>query len=72
MTMIKREPGSLNSWVRCVVINLLSIASCLHLLQKSQLQKHGSPPEEIMGPLPPGFSMGADGMPDMPDNCVIS
>ncbi|KAJ8596672.1 Pex19 protein [Rhizopogon salebrosus TDB-379] len=37
-----------------------------------ELQKHGSPPEEIMGPLPPGFNMGADGMPDMPDNCVIS
>ncbi|KAG1725635.1 Pex19 protein family-domain-containing protein [Suillus paluster] len=37
-----------------------------------ELQKHGSPPEEIMGPLPPGFGMGADGMPDMPDNCAIS
>ncbi|KAG2107892.1 Pex19 protein family-domain-containing protein [Suillus discolor] len=37
-----------------------------------ELQKHGSPPEEIMGPLPPGLSMGADGMPDMPDNCIIS
>ncbi|KAG1894708.1 Pex19 protein [Suillus fuscotomentosus] len=37
-----------------------------------ELQKHGSPPEEIMGPLPPGLSMGADGMPNMPDNCVIS
>ncbi|KAG0697528.1 Pex19 protein [Suillus ampliporus] len=37
-----------------------------------ELQKHGSPPEEIMGPLPPGFNMGADGMPNMPDNCVIS
>lgn len=37
-----------------------------------ELQRHGSPPEEIMGPLPPGLSMGADGMPNMPDNCVIS
>ncbi|KAG1899936.1 Pex19 protein family-domain-containing protein [Suillus fuscotomentosus] len=37
-----------------------------------ELQKHGSPPEEIMGPLPPGLNMGADGMPDMPDNCIIS
>lgn len=37
-----------------------------------ELQTHGSPPEEIMGPLPPGLSMGADGMPNMPDNCVIS
>ncbi|KAG2057926.1 Pex19-domain-containing protein [Suillus hirtellus] len=37
-----------------------------------ELQKHGSPPEEIMGPLPPGLSMGADGMPNMPDSCIIS
>jgi peroxin-19 len=37
-----------------------------------ELQRHGSPPEEIMGPLPPGLSMGADGMPNMPDNCIIS
>ncbi|KAG1799475.1 Pex19 protein family-domain-containing protein [Suillus plorans] len=37
-----------------------------------ELQNHGSPPEEIMGPLPPGLNMGADGMPDMPDNCIIS
>ncbi|KAG2346396.1 Pex19-domain-containing protein, partial [Suillus weaverae] len=36
-----------------------------------ELQRHGSPPEEIMGPLPPGLSMGADGMPNMPDSCVI-
>ncbi|KAG2151643.1 Pex19 protein [Suillus bovinus] len=37
-----------------------------------ELQKHGSPPEEIMGPLPSGMSMGADGMPNIPDNCIIS
>ncbi|KAG1870838.1 Pex19 protein [Suillus subluteus] len=37
-----------------------------------ELQRHGSPPEEIMGPMPPGLSMGADGMPNMPDNCIIS
>ncbi|KIJ58172.1 hypothetical protein HYDPIDRAFT_119857 [Hydnomerulius pinastri MD-312] len=37
-----------------------------------ELQNHGSPPEEIMGPLPPGFSMGADGLPNVPENCVIS
>jgi len=30
----------------------------------SELQAHGSPPEEIMGPLPPGLSMAADGLPD--------
>ncbi|KAF8839033.1 Pex19 protein [Paxillus ammoniavirescens] len=34
-----------------------------------KLQDYGSPPEEIMGPLPPGFNMGADGL---PENCVIS
>jgi peroxin-19 len=38
----------------------------------SELQTHGSPPEEIMGPLPPGMSMGADGMPTIPDKCIIS
>ncbi|KAH7925248.1 Pex19-domain-containing protein [Leucogyrophana mollusca] len=37
-----------------------------------ELQAHGSPPEEIMGPLPPGFNMGADGLPNVPDNCIIS
>ncbi|KAG2364950.1 Pex19 protein [Suillus spraguei] len=47
--------------IRTKVVNLMS-----------ELQNHGSPPEEIMGPLPPGLSMGADGMPNMPDDCVIS
>jgi len=37
-----------------------------------ELQDYGSPPEEIMGPLPPGFNMGADGLPNVPENCVIS
>ncbi|KAG1785454.1 Pex19 protein family-domain-containing protein [Suillus plorans] len=36
-----------------------------------ELQNHGSPPEEIMGPLPPGLSMGADGMPNMPDRAFL-
>ncbi|KAF9238220.1 Pex19 protein [Melanogaster broomeanus] len=36
-----------------------------------ELQTHGSPPEEIMGPLPPGFNMGTDGLPNVPENCVI-
>jgi hypothetical protein len=39
---------------------------------RMQLQDYGSPPEEIMGPLPPGFNMGADGLPNVPENCVIS
>ncbi|KIK76007.1 hypothetical protein PAXRUDRAFT_835492, partial [Paxillus rubicundulus Ve08.2h10] len=36
-----------------------------------ELQDYGSPPEEIMGPLPPGFNLGADGLPNVPENCVI-
>ncbi|KAI6040712.1 Pex19 protein family-domain-containing protein [Pisolithus marmoratus] len=38
----------------------------------SQLQSYGSPPEEIMGPLPPGTAMGADGLPELPEGCVVS
>ncbi|TFK47301.1 Pex19 protein [Heliocybe sulcata] len=38
----------------------------------NEMQSHGSPPSEIMGPLPPGFDLGADGLPKVPDGCVIS
>ncbi|KAN0086032.1 peroxisome chaperone and import receptor [Tylopilus felleus] len=38
----------------------------------SELQTHGSPPEEIMGPLPTGFSIGTDGLPEMPDGCNMN
>ncbi|KAF8126152.1 Pex19 protein, partial [Boletus edulis] len=38
----------------------------------SELQTHGQPPEEIMGPLPPGFNMSADGLPEMPDGCNMN
>ncbi|KAG1794291.1 hypothetical protein EV424DRAFT_1353897 [Suillus variegatus] len=37
-----------------------------------KLQKHGSPPEEIMGSLPPGLSMGADSRPNMLDRDHVS
>ncbi|KAI0635373.1 Pex19 protein [Trametes polyzona] len=37
-----------------------------------EMQEYGSPPSEIMGPLPPGFDMGADGSPKIPDNCTIA
>ncbi|KAH8088939.1 Pex19-domain-containing protein [Cristinia sonorae] len=37
----------------------------------NEMQSHGSPPAEIMGPLPPGLDMGADGLPKLPDNCSI-
>ncbi|KIK26304.1 hypothetical protein PISMIDRAFT_637136, partial [Pisolithus microcarpus 441] len=36
-----------------------------------ELQSYGSPPEEIMGPLPPGIAMGADGLPELPEGCVV-
>ncbi|KAF5343561.1 hypothetical protein D9758_012968 [Tetrapyrgos nigripes] len=35
----------------------------------SEMQNFGSPPESIMGPLPPGLDMGGEGM---PENCVIA
>ncbi|TFY62030.1 hypothetical protein EVJ58_g4125 [Rhodofomes roseus] len=38
----------------------------------TEMQSHGSPPAEIMAPLPPGLDMGADGMPKMPDGCIIA
>ncbi|KAF8513055.1 Pex19 protein family-domain-containing protein [Gautieria morchelliformis] len=37
----------------------------------NEMQSYGSPPSEIMGPMPPGFEFGADGMPKLPDGCVI-
>ncbi|KAL0581257.1 Peroxisome chaperone and import receptor [Marasmius crinis-equi] len=33
-----------------------------------ELQSHGSPPEAVMGPLPPGMGLGENGM---PEGCVI-
>ncbi|KAI0083893.1 Pex19 protein, partial [Irpex rosettiformis] len=36
------------------------------------MQTLGSPPSEIMGPLPPGMELGTDGMPKLPENCVIA
>jgi len=38
----------------------------------NDMQQLGSPPPEIMGPLPPGFDIGPDGMPKLPDGCVIA
>ncbi|KAI0055701.1 Pex19-domain-containing protein [Artomyces pyxidatus] len=38
----------------------------------SDMQAHGTPPPEIMGPMPPGFELGSDGLPKMPDGCVIA
>ncbi|KAG8898139.1 Peroxisome chaperone and import receptor [Tulasnella sp. 403] len=40
----------------------------------NEMQTLGSPPSEIMGELPPGFSLGPDGMPSMDgaEGCVIA
>ncbi|VDB92416.1 unnamed protein product [Peniophora sp. CBMAI 1063] len=35
----------------------------------SEMQTHGSPPEELMGPLPPGLNLGTDGIPKLPEDC---
>ncbi|KAI8973111.1 Pex19 protein family-domain-containing protein [Trametes punicea] len=37
-----------------------------------EMQGYGSPPAEIMGPLPPGFDLGPDGLPSVPDGCTIA
>ncbi|KAI0916542.1 hypothetical protein AcV5_003003 [Taiwanofungus camphoratus] len=38
----------------------------------SEMQSLGSPPAEIMGPLPPGLDLGPDGMPKLPEGCTIA
>jgi len=38
----------------------------------SEMQALGSPPEELMGPLPPGLGLGTDGTPSIPDECKIA
>ncbi|KAG8737044.1 Peroxisome chaperone and import receptor [Ceratobasidium sp. 414] len=40
----------------------------------NQMQELGSPPAEILGDMPPGFDLNAEGMPKIPDmeNCVIA
>ncbi|KAG8717498.1 Peroxisome chaperone and import receptor [Ceratobasidium sp. 395] len=44
----------------------------LELMNK--MQELGSPPAEILGEMPPGFDLNAEGMPKIPDmeNCVIA
>jgi len=37
-----------------------------------QMQSFGSPPAELMGPMPAGFTPGPDGMPKIPEGCVIA
>ncbi|KAG9098703.1 Peroxisome chaperone and import receptor [Ceratobasidium sp. 370] len=40
----------------------------------NQMQELGSPPAEILGEMPPGFDLNAEGMPKIPDmeQCVIT
>ncbi|KAH7105085.1 Pex19 protein [Auriculariales sp. MPI-PUGE-AT-0066] len=38
----------------------------------NEMQAKGSPPQEIMGDMPPGWNMGPDGLPALPDNCTIA
>ncbi|KAK7689685.1 hypothetical protein QCA50_007480 [Cerrena zonata] len=38
----------------------------------NEMQSHGSPPPEIMGPLPAGLDLGPDGMPKLPEGCTIA
>ncbi|KAL0959039.1 hypothetical protein HGRIS_014344 [Hohenbuehelia grisea] len=37
----------------------------------SEMQSYGSPPQELMGDLPPGY-LGPDGMPQLPEGCNIA
>ncbi|KAF8528455.1 Pex19 protein [Hysterangium stoloniferum] len=37
----------------------------------NEMQSYGSPPTEIMGPMPAGFELGADGLPKVPEGCII-
>jgi len=37
----------------------------------NEMQEHGAPPTEIMGELPPGMALGADGLPQLPQDCRI-
>jgi len=38
----------------------------------NEMQSFGSPPSEIMGEMPPGFELGDDGLPKIPEGCVIA
>jgi len=37
----------------------------------NEMQECGAPPTEIMGELPPGVAVGADGLPQLPGDCHI-
>jgi len=52
--------------------NIESTAEILQLM--NEMQSLGTPPPEIMGPLPPGFDLGPDGSPkfDTPEGCIIA
>jgi peroxin-19 len=35
------------------------------------MQEYGTPPPEIMGDLPPGLEVGPDGVPQLPEGCIV-
>jgi len=37
----------------------------------SQMQEAGNPPKEIIGDMPEGFPTGPDGMPAIPEGCIV-
>jgi len=37
----------------------------------NEMQEGGAPPAQIMGELPPGVALGADGLPQLPQDCCI-
>lgn len=37
----------------------------------NEMQSYGSPPAEIMGAMPPGLEFGSDGLPKLPEGCIL-
>lgn len=62
----KNKLSDLMNKVSLLVPQLLSLETLSHT---TQLQTYGSPPSEVMGPLPPGTTLGPDGL---PEGCVIA
>ena len=44
----------------------------IYIFIVTQMQSFRTPPTEIMGDLPPGFGVGPDGVPQIPEGCCIS
>ena len=59
----KNKLSDLMNKVSFFVLQLFSLPHA------TQLQTYGSPPSEVMGPLPPGTTLGPDGL---PEGCLIA